>query len=58
MKELIDRLKENAGLTEEQAYNAIEVVKQFTKEKFPMFSGAIDKLYDKYSASDKDDFLE
>lgn len=58
MKELIDRLKQTAGLTDDQAMKAIEVVKQFTKEKFPMFSGAIDKLYDKYSSADKDDFLE
>lgn len=53
----MDRLKQTAGLTDDQAMKAIEVVKQFTKEKFPMFSGAIDKLYDKYSSSDKDDFL-
>ncbi len=58
MKELIDRLKQQAGLTDEQAINAIEVIKQFTKEKFPMFSGAIDKLFDKYGQTDKDDFLE
>jgi hypothetical protein len=56
MQELIDRLKENAGLNDEQALKAIEVVKQFTKEKFPLFAGAIDKLFDKY-ALDKDDFL-
>ncbi len=58
MKELIDRLKQTAGLTDDQAMKTIEVVKQFTKEKFPMFSGAIDKLYDKYSSTDKDDFLD
>ena len=56
MQELIDRLKLNAGLNDEQALKAIEVVKQFTKEKFPLFAGAIDKLFDKYSV-DKDDFL-
>ncbi len=58
MKELIDRLKTQAGLSDEQAIDAIEVIKQFTKEKFPMFSGAIDKLFDKYGQTDKDDFLE
>ena len=56
MQELIDRLKSNAGLNDEQALKAIEVVKQFTKEKFPLFAGAIDKLFDKYGV-DKDDFL-
>ena len=52
MKELIERLKEQAGLTDEQASKAIDVIKNFTKEKFPMFSGAIDKLFDIYSPAD------
>ena len=47
MKELIDRLMQ-AGLTEEQSYKAIEIIKDFAKEKFPIFGGAIDKLFDKY----------
>lgn len=58
MKELINRLKEDAGLTDVQAFQAIEVIKNFTKEKFPMFAGAIDKLFDKHSQVDADDFLE
>lgn len=56
MKELIERLKAE-GLTEEQAYRAIEVIKNFAKEKFPVFGGAIDKLFDKYSKKDEEDFL-
>ena len=56
MQELIDRLKLRVGLTDEQALKAIEEVKAFTKEKFPLFAGAIDKLFDKYGV-DKDDFL-
>jgi hypothetical protein len=56
MQELIDRLKAE-GLTEEQAYKAIEVIKNFTKEKFPLFSGAIDKLFDKYGPKEDDDFM-
>jgi len=56
MKELIDRLIDQ-GLTEKQAYQAIEVIKNFTKEKFPLFSGAIDKLFDKYSPKDEEDFM-
>ncbi|HLK28675.1 MAG TPA: hypothetical protein VKT28_08840 [Puia sp.] len=56
MKDLIERLMAQ-GLTEEQAYKAIEVIKNFTKEKFPLFSGAIDKLFDKYGPKDDDDFL-
>ncbi len=57
MQDLLERLRE-AGLTEEQSYKAIEIIKDFTKEKFPIFSGAIDKLFDKYKPSDKEDFLD
>jgi hypothetical protein len=56
MEELINRMKAQ-GLTEEQAYKAIEVIKVFTKEKFPLFSGAIDKLFDKYGTKPEDDFM-
>lgn len=56
MQDLIDRMKAE-GLTEEQAYKAIEVIKNFAKEKFPIFGGAIDKLFDKYQVHDADDFM-
>ena len=49
MKELIDRLQAEAGLSEEQAVKAITLVKDFAKEKFPLFSGAIEKVFTKYS---------
>jgi len=58
MEELIERLKNQAGLSTEQALQSIEVVKSFTKEKFPMFADAIDKLFDKYGTADKDDYLD
>lgn len=58
MQELIDRLMAQ-GLTEEQASKAIEVIKNFTKEKFPIFSGAIDKLFDKYGPKEEEeDFVD
>ena len=57
MKELVDQLKQEAGLTDEQAIKAIDVVKTITKIKFPMFAGAIDKLFEKYDPEEKDDFL-
>jgi hypothetical protein len=57
MKELIDRLMAQ-GLTEQQALRSIEVVKDFAKEKFPVFAGAIEKMFDKYKPKDEDDFLE
>jgi hypothetical protein len=57
MKELIDRLTAE-GLTEEQAYKSVEVIKNFAIEKFPIFGGAIDKLFDKYGPKQSDDFLD
>ena len=57
MKELLDRLMAQ-GLTEQQALKSIEVVKNFAKEKFPVFAGAIEKMFDKYKPRDEDDFLD
>ena len=57
MKELIDRLVAT-GLSEQEALKAIEVVKDFAKEKFPVFAGAIEKMFDKYKPKDEDDFLD
>ena len=57
MKELIDRLMAQ-GLTEQQALKSIEVVKDFAKEKFPVFAGSIEKMFDKYKPKDEEDFLE
>lgn len=56
MQDLIDRLMAQ-GLTEEQAYKAIDVIKNFAKEKFPIFGGAIDKLFSKYGPKEEDDFM-
>jgi len=56
MKELINKLMAE-GLTEQQAWKAIEVIKNFAKEKFPLFGGAIDKLFDKYGNKEEDDFM-
>ncbi len=58
MEELINRLKEHAGLTDDQAIKSIDVIKSFTKEKFPMFAGAIDKLFEKHGPAERDDFLD
>ena len=57
MKELIDRLVAQ-GLTEQQALKAIEVIKDFAKEKFPIFAGAIEKMFTKYKQKEEEDFLE
>jgi hypothetical protein len=56
MKELIEKLKAE-GLTEEQALKAVEIMKNFAKSKFPLFGGAIDKMFDKYSKQQDEDFM-
>jgi hypothetical protein len=45
MQELIDKLKADAGLTDEQAKKAIESIKSFVVEKFPMLEGAVGSLF-------------
>lgn len=57
MKELIEKLKSEAGLTEQQAWQAITIVKDFAKSKFPMFGSAIEKAFTKHSKKEDEDFL-
>jgi hypothetical protein len=45
MDELIDRLTANAGISKEQAVKALETIKDFVKEKFPMLGGAVDNMF-------------
>lgn len=45
MQELIDKLKAEAGLTEDQAKKAIETIKNFVVEKFPMLEGAVNNVF-------------
>ena len=45
MQELIDRLKTEAGLTEEQAKQAIVTIKNFVIEKYPMLEGAVNNVF-------------
>ncbi len=54
MLDLIEKLKLSVGITDEQAVKAIEVIKDYTKEKFPMFSGAIENVFKKYKPQEKD----
>lgn len=54
MNDLIEKIKLAAGITDEQAIKAIDIIKNYTKEKFPMFAGAIDGLFDKYGSDEKD----
>ena len=45
MQELVEKLKSEAGLTEEQAKKAIETVKNYVLDKFPMLEGAVGGLF-------------
>ena len=45
MQELIEKLKTDAGLTDEQAKKAIETIKTFVVDKFPMLEGAVGNLF-------------
>lgn len=57
MKDLIEKLKAATGITDAQAIKTIEVIKDYTKEKFPMFAGAIENVFKKYKPEDQDDIL-
>jgi hypothetical protein len=45
MQELIEKLKSEAGLTDEQARQAIATIKNFVVDKFPMLESAANKLF-------------
>lgn len=45
MQELIDRLKTEAGLTDDEAMKSLETIKNFIIEKFPMLEGAIGSMF-------------
>lgn len=45
MQELIEKLKSEVGLTDEQAKKAIETIKNYVVDKFPMLEGAIGNLF-------------
>ena len=45
MQELIQKLQAEAGLTEQQAQQAIVSIANFVKEKFPMLGGAVDQIF-------------
>lgn len=47
MQELIDKLKAEAGLSDEQAKKAVEAVQNYIVEKFPMLEGAVTNLLGK-----------
>lgn len=42
--ELLERLKTNVGLSDEQAKKVLATIKSFIIEKYPMLQGAIDNI--------------
>ncbi len=44
VNELAERLKSEAGLTDEQAQKTLEAIKNFVVEKYPMLQGAVGNL--------------
>jgi len=45
MQDLIEKLKTEAGLTEDQAKKALDTIKAYVVEKFPMLEGAVDNMF-------------
>jgi hypothetical protein len=56
MQDLIDKLKKNNGLNDEQAKGVLNTITEYIKDKFPMFAGAVDSLFE--SSSNTDDPLD
>ncbi len=54
MQELINKLMQNAGINEEQAIKALETIKDFVKEKFPMLGGAVDNMFASSGSADEE----
>ena len=46
MQDLVNKIMDNAGISQEQSMKALETIKEYVKEKFPMMAGAVDKLFE------------
>jgi hypothetical protein len=57
MEELINKIMASAGITAEQSAKALDAVKDYVKEKFPMMAGAVDKLFEGENKKEEEDFL-
>lgn len=57
MEELVNKIMANAGITAEQSMKALESVKDYVKEKFPMMAGAVDKLFEGGDKKEEEDYL-
>jgi hypothetical protein len=45
--ELIEKLKTQAGLSDDQAQKVIDTIKNFVSDKYPMLRGAVDNMFGK-----------
>ena len=45
MQELIKKLQDTHGLSNEQSHSILNTVKDYIKQKFPMIGGAVDNLF-------------
>ncbi len=58
MNELINQLTEKAGLTEEQAHKALDVIKEYIQSQLPpMMQGMVDNFLKPGNQPQADDFL-
>ena len=57
MEELVNKIMANAGISAEQSLKALEAVKDYVKDKFPMMAGAVDKLFEGGDKKEEEDFL-
>ena len=58
MKELVQKIMSNAGISEEQAMKSLETIKDYVKEQFPMMAGAVDKLFESSGGNaDTEDYV-
>ena len=45
VNELVDRLKTQAGLSDDQANQVLNTIKNFVVEKYPMLKGAVNNIF-------------
>jgi len=45
--ELVEKLKTEANLSDEQAQKVLETIKNFVVDKYPMLSGAVNNMFGK-----------
>ena len=45
INELVDRLKNQVGLSDDQARKVVDTIKNFVVEKYPMLQGAVSNIF-------------